>query len=217
MKILIADDHALFREGMRHVLKQLTDDVEIVEASDCTEALAAVDGHADIALVLLDLSMPGRDGFAALETLSREHLTLPIVVLSGSENRADMQRSLDGGAMGFIPKAASAAVMLSALRLVLAGGIYVPPELLQPGAATASVEPEPLPSLTQRQVDVLTGIVEGKRNKVIGADLGLSEATVKAHVSAVFKALGVTSRTQAVRAAERLHLTAQPKRGQTLR
>jgi DNA-binding NarL/FixJ family response regulator len=217
MKILIADDHALFREGMRHVLKQLTDEIEIVEASDCREALAAADTHTDIALVLLDLSMPGLDGFAALETLSREHPALPIVVLSGSENRADMQRALDAGAMGFVPKSASAPVMLSALHLVLAGGIYVPPELVQPGPAAASVKPESLPSLTPRQVDVLTGIIEGKRNKVIGAELGLSEATVKAHVSAVFKALGVTNRTQAVRAAERLRLGSNARRGQPLR
>jgi DNA-binding NarL/FixJ family response regulator len=207
LKILLADDHALFREGMRHVLRQLADDVEIVEASDCAQALEAVDSNGDIALVLLDLSMPGADGFAALETLTREHLALPIVVLSGSESRTDMQRALDTGAMGFIPKSASGAVMLSALRLVLAGGIYVPPELVQSAPSAASMPvPPPSPALTPRQLDVLAGVVEGKRNKVIGAELGLSEATVKAHISAVFKALGVNNRTQAVRAAERMRL-----------
>ena len=207
MKILVADDHALFRAGMRHVLRQLADDVEIVEAANCAEALDAVGSNSDIALVLLDLSMPGRDGFAALETLSREHLALPIVVLSGSESRTDMQRALDTGAMGFIPKSATAPVMLSALRLVLAGGVYVPPELVQPDPANANVVPVvPAPALTPRQLDVLAGVIEGKRNKVIGAELGLSEATVKAHISAVFKALGVNSRTQAVRAAERMRL-----------
>jgi len=207
VKILLADDHALFREGMRHVLRQLTDGVEIIEASDCAQALDAADAHEDIALVLLDLNMPGRNGFAALETLSREHLTLPIVVLSGSENRADMQRALEGGAMGFIPKSATAAVMLSALRLVLAGGVYVPPELVQPGEAEAAPTPtESRPALTPRQIDVLARVVEGKRNKAIGVELGLSEATVKAHITAVFKALGVTNRIQAARAAERLRL-----------
>ena len=108
MKILLADDHALFREGMRHVLIELDRDVQIVEASDCAHALEAVEAHPDISLVLLDLSMPGAGGFAALEVLTREQLTLPIVVLSGSENRADMQRALESGAMGFIPKSATA-------------------------------------------------------------------------------------------------------------
>jgi DNA-binding NarL/FixJ family response regulator len=207
VKILLADDHALFREGMRHVLGQLTDGVEIVEASDCAQALEAVDSHDDIALVLLDLNMPGRNGFAALETISREHLALPIVVLSGSENRADMQRALEGGAMGFVPKAATAPVMLSALRLVLSGGVYVPPELVQSGAGEPATHPiESKPALTPRQIDVLARVVEGKRNKVIGNELGLSEATVKAHVTAVFKALRVTNRIQAARAAERLRL-----------
>jgi DNA-binding NarL/FixJ family response regulator len=207
LKILVADDHALFRAGMRHVLKQLANDVEIVEASDCAQALDAVESTGDIALVLLDLGMPGPDGFAALETLTRRHLALPIVVLSGSESRFDMQRALDTGAMGFVPKSATAPVMLSALRLVLAGGVYVPPELVQSAPADVRiVPPAPAPTLTPRQLDVLAGVVEGKRNKVIGAELGLSEATVKAHVSAVFKALGVNNRTQAVRAAERMRL-----------
>jgi DNA-binding NarL/FixJ family response regulator len=207
LKILVADDHALFREGMRHVLSQLADDVEIVEANDCAQALDAVESNGDIALVLLDLSMPGPHGFAALETLTREHPALPIVVLSGSENRTDMQRALDTGAMGFVPKSATAPVMLSALRLVLAGGVYVPPELVQAAPAEVNISaPPPAPILTPRQLDVLAGMFEGKRNKVIGAELGLSEATVKAHISAVFRALGVNNRTQAVRAAERMRL-----------
>lgn len=207
MKILVADDHALFRAGMRHVLRQLADNIELVEASDCVQALETVASHGDIALVLLDLGMPGSDGFAALETLTREHPALPIVVLSGSESRFDMQRALDTGAMGFVPKSATAPVMLSALRLVLAGGVYVPPELVQAPPADVRIAPAvPAPALTPRQLDVLAGVVEGKRNKVIGAELGLSEATVKAHISAVFKALGVSNRTQAVRAAERMRL-----------
>jgi DNA-binding NarL/FixJ family response regulator len=214
MKVLLADDHALFREGMRHVLSGLADGVEIVEASDCEQALEAADAHDDIALVLLDLNMPGRGGFAALETLSREHLALPIVVLSGSESRTDMQRALEAGAMGFIPKSSTAPVMLSALRLVLAGGVYVPPELVQSGAGEPAIPlTENKPALTPRQIDVLARVVEGKRNKVIGNELGLSEATVKAHVTAVFKALGVTNRIQAARAAERLRL--KPTGGKT--
>ena len=201
MKILLADDHTLFREGMRHVLTLLADDVEIVEAGNCAQALEAVADNGDVTLVLLDLHMPGRDGFAALDTLSRRYPALPIVVLSGSEHHADMRRALDNGAMGFIPKSATAPVMLGALRLVLAGGVYVPPALLQPGTNNA-----PALALTPRQIEVLTRVIEGKPNKIIAAELDLTEATVKAHVTAVFKALDVTNRTQAARAAERLGL-----------
>ncbi|HKW37635.1 MAG TPA: response regulator transcription factor [Burkholderiales bacterium] len=200
MKILIADDHTLFREGMRHVLVRLADEVQIVEAGDCAQALKAVEDHADIALVLLDLHMPGRDGFAALDTLSRRHPALPIVVLSGSESQAEMRRALDNGAMGFIPKSATAQVMLSALRLVLSGGVYVPPALVRSDAGARA------PALTPRQIDVLSRVIEGKPNKIIAGELALTEATVKAHISAVFKALDVTNRTQAARAAERMGL-----------
>jgi two-component system, NarL family, nitrate/nitrite response regulator NarL len=201
VKILLADDHTLFREGMRHVLALLADDVAIVEAGDCVQALRAVEDNSDITLVLLDLHMPGRDGFAALDTLSRDYPVLPIVVLSGSENHADMRRALDNGAMGFIPKSATAPVMLSALRLVLSGGVYVPPALVQTGTGDTSA-----PVLTPRQIEVLVRVIEGKPNKIIAAELDLTEATVKAHVTAVFKALNVTNRTQAARAAERMGL-----------
>lgn len=206
MKILLADDHVLFREGMRHVLAQLGEDVEIVEAGDCAQTLAAIDAHADFTLVLLDLDMPGEGGFAALDTLSEQHAALPIVVLSGSEERRDMRRALDGGAMGFIPKSATAPVMLSALQLVLAGGVYVPPALL--GGNTGEVA-KSAAELTPRQLEVLDKMTEGKPNKIIAAELGLTEATVKAHVTAVLKTLNVTNRTQAVRAGER----ARPKSG----
>ena len=205
MKILIADDHALFREGMRHVLVQLGEDTAIIEAGDYAEVVQQAQAHRDIGLALLDLHMPGKDGFAALDTLSRQFPMLPIVVLSASENRADMQRALDAGAMGFIHKAATAPVMLSALRLVLSGGIYVPPALVQTGAEMPSPAPSSgAASLTPRQLDVLKHVIEGRANKVIAAELGLTEATVKAHITAVFKALKVTNRTQAALAAERL-------------
>lgn len=200
MKILITDDHALFREGMRHVLTQLGDDVTLIEAGDCAQALTLVETHPDITLVLLDLHMPGRNGFAALETLTHQHSALPIVVLSGSDDRSDMRRALDGGAMGFIPKSATAAVMLSALKLVLAGGVYVPPEMIHAGGDGAAA------GLTPRQLDVLARVIEGKPNKVIAEELDLTEATVKAHITAVFKALSVTNRTQAARAAQQLGL-----------
>lgn len=201
MKILIADDHALFRAGVRHAIGQLSGEVEPIEAENCAEALAAVERHTDIALVLLDLHMPGRNGFVALETLSRQDPTLPIVVVSASDDRSDMRRALDSGAMGYIPKSVPTAVLLNALRLVLSGGIYVPPEMIEWDRPPIGDAP-----LTARQLDVLARIIEGKPNKVIARELELSEATVKAHVTAVFKALNVTNRTQAVSAVQRLGL-----------
>lgn len=209
MKILLADDHTLFRAGMRHVLAQLAQEVEIVEAADCAQALQAVATHDNVSLVLLDLHMPGRDGFAALEVFSSQYPALPIVVLSASEDRADMRRALDGGAMGFIPKSATAPVLLNALHLVLAGGMYIPPALLQAPTTTempaASMTAQTL-GLTPRQLDVLALVIEGLSNKVIAAELEVSEATVKAHITAVFKALKVSNRTQAALAMERMGL-----------
>ncbi|MDH4175798.1 MAG: response regulator transcription factor [Aquincola sp.] len=203
MKILIADDHALFREGMRHVLLRLGEGVEVIEAGNFDQLMSAVGANPDLALVLLDLHMPGPGKFAALQALAERYPALPVVVLSGSEERTDMQRALAGGAMGFIPKAATAPVMLSALRLVLSGGVYVPPEMVQAhGVGEGAAGSEAL--LTPRQIEVLARVIEGKPNKIIASDLGLSEATVKAHVTAVFRALNVSNRTQAARAAERL-------------
>jgi len=209
MKILLADDHTLFRAGMRHVLAQLAVDMEIIEASDCDQALQAVESHHDVSLVLLDLQMPGRDGFAALDVFSQNYSTLPIVVLSASESRNDMRRALDHGAMGFIPKSATAPVLLQALRLVLAGGIYVPPALLQTPVSNDTPDATQTAQtlgLTPRQLDVLALVIEGLSNKVIAAELGVSEATVKAHATAVFKALKVSNRTQATLAMERMGL-----------
>lgn len=146
---------------MRHVLALLADDVAMVEAGDCAQALRAVESDSEISLMLLDLNMPGRDGFAALETLSQRYPALPIVVLSGSESCADMQRALNNGAMGFIPKSAKAAVMLSALRLVLAGDVYLPPALVQPGAPSLG-SPTSDTLLTPRQIEVLARVIEGR-------------------------------------------------------
>lgn len=212
MKILIADDHALFREGMRYVLAQLAEQVAIMEAGNGVETLQALDAHQDIGLVLLDLGMPGGDGFSALERLSRQYPALPVVVLSASEQRLDMQRALDLGAMGFIPKSATAPVMLSALRLVLSGGIYVPTALARAHPCEPAAEPDPPSALTARQREVLGYVIEGKPNKIIAAELDLTEATVKAHITAVFKALKVRNRTQAALAATRLGLAAAKRK-----
>ena len=205
MKILLADDHSLFRAGLRHLLAQLEDgeSVEIEEAEDHAAVVEVLEQHTDIALVLLDLRMPGVDGIAALEALRQRYPSLPVVVMSASDDRTDMQRSLDKGALGFIPKSTRPAVILNALRLVLSGGVYVPPALVQGIPMPPATDATPARQLTQRQSAVLALIVEGKSNKVIAATLGLTEATVKAHVTAVFKALGFTNRLQAIIAGKR--------------
>lgn len=210
MKILLADDHALFREGIRLVLAQLAPDVEIIEAGSRAAILEQAAAHDDLGLLLLDLDLGGEDGFGALELLSRRYPMLPVVVLSASDRRADMQRALAGGAMGFIPKSATVPVMLGALRLVMAGGVYVPPALVA-GDAAAGPAPNGI-KLTPRQRDVLELLIAGKSNKAIAAELGLTVATVKAHVTAAFKALNVASRTQAMLAADRLGIGPTPTR-----
>ena len=207
MKILLVDDHSLFRAGLRHVLRQLNERIEIVEAESCKQALKAIEDRCDFALALLDLHMHGDDGFVALTAISRESPTLPIVVLSASESRADMRRALDGGAMGFIPKSTAVPVMLNALRLVLAGGIYIPPDLLRTRDEPTGIEATPpVGELTVRQLDVLNLVLDGKTNRAIATELNLSEATVKAHITAVLKTLRVANRTQAALAVERLHI-----------
>ena len=206
MKILVADDHAMFRDGLRYVLARLGD-VEILEAKDCAQALTLVGSRSDLDLILLDLAMPGMDGLAGLHALRVCRPSVPVVILSGSEEPADVRRALDRGAMGFIPKSSSSSVMLGALRLVLSGGVYLPPAFLEHSQSgrsqTAAPSIETL-GLTPRQHDVLRLLGKGQSNKEIARVLGLAEGTVKLHISAILRALGVGSRTRAVIAAARL-------------
>jgi DNA-binding NarL/FixJ family response regulator len=207
MKILIADDHALFREGLRHILMQLDRDVTVLEAANHDATAKLLAQHQDADLALVDLNMPGREGTEALSELLAGSPTVPVVVLSASEHRRDMRRALDAGAMGFIPKSETAHVMLSAVRLVLSGGVYIPPALVK-GEMSAAPDGG-AGELTPRQRDVLERLIQGKPNKEIGRELGLSEATVKVHVTAIFRTLNVSNRTQAARAAESLRLFAR--------
>jgi DNA-binding NarL/FixJ family response regulator len=206
MKILVVDDHALIREALRGVIGELRSDAVILDASDCSEAMRlAAANAAELELILLDLGLPDGDGFEILAELRARYPAVAVVVLSATKDRESVIRSLDLGALGFIPKSATRAVMMSALQLVFAGGIYVPPEILlrehdahpTNSIATKAVSPFDL-GLTDRQVDVLALMMQGKSNKAICRDLGLAEATVKNHVTAVLKALKVTNRTEAV-------------------
>ncbi|HKQ30198.1 MAG TPA: response regulator transcription factor [Burkholderiales bacterium] len=196
MKIIVADDHALFRDGLRHILKQLDDGVIIVEAGDHASALALATQHPDADMVLFDLKMPGEEPLMALKAMIAQSSTTPVVVLSASEDISQVREALDAGAMGFIPKHESARVMLSAIQLVLSGGIYVPPMLMK------SDSPAVGSPLTPRQLNVLKCLVQGKSNKEIGRELGLSESTVKSHLAAIFRCLNASNRTEAVHIAE---------------
>ena len=203
MKIILADDHALFRDGMRHLLQQLGDDVTVLEAATYKEARGLLLQHPDADLALIDLNMP-RDGVdETLVSLLAANRTVPLVVLSASEDHHDIRRALDAGAMGFIPKSETAHVMLSALRLVLSGGLYVPPVMLN----KELVSDAPGVALTPRQRDVLRLLVAGQSNRQISVELGLSEATVKVHVTAIYRTLNVNSRMQAVKSAVALGFT----------
>ena len=211
MKILVIDDHVLMREALRGVLKELNADATVLEAPDCGQAMGLVVEHPDLALILLDLNLPDRDGFAVLAELRQRYPAISVVVHSGFHDRANVVRALDLGALGFIPKTARREVMISALNLVFSGGIYIPPEILvrqhpsAPGQAgpTRPVADRPGMSpadlgLTERQIEVLALMMQGKSNKAICRMLDLAEPTVKNHVTAILKALNVTNRTEAV-------------------
>jgi DNA-binding NarL/FixJ family response regulator len=210
VKILVVDDHALIREALRGVLKELKRDATLLEASSCGQAMEIVAANADLALVLLDLNLPDRDGFSVLAELGERYPALSVVVLSGQQDRESVVKALDLGALGFIPKSGQRDVMVGALQLVFAGGIYIPPEILardkpsaaepgETGAAPSRSKASPSDlGLTERQIEVLALMMQGKPNKAICRILNLAEPTVKNHVTAILKALDVSNRTEAV-------------------
>ena len=210
MRILLVDDHALFRDALAHVLEGLAEHVTVVHAATTPEALAVAGHYEDLDLILLDLYLPGSDGTAVLAQLREVAMTVPVVMLSASDKPQDVRRTLDAGAAGYIPKTASSQEMLDALQRVLEGDIYVPATLL---AAMSSLDGQQAPSngnatglLTDRQLEVLKLLGQGLSNKGIANRLDLTEGTVKLHVSALMRALGARNRTEAVMAAERTGL-----------
>ncbi len=194
MKVILADDHALFREGMRHLLLRLDDEVAVLEADCHDAALKLLSDNPDADLALVDLHMPGREDLSGLVEVLDHAQTVPVVVLSGSENLDEIHQVIKAGAMGFIPKHEHAEVMLCALHLVLSGGVYVPPMLM---SSSTSSHPHQA-KLTPKQIEVLQQLSKGYSNKEIGKNMNVSEATVKCHTSAIFRELEVGSRTQAV-------------------
>jgi DNA-binding NarL/FixJ family response regulator len=219
MKILLVDDHALFRDGMRYVLQQLPEEVEIMEAGDFAEGLKLATQHPELDLALLDLNMPGSEGPISIRYFHQRYPHIPVVVVSGEEGRSYMEKVMNYGAMGFISKSSTAAVMLGALNLVLSGGVYIPPQMLRQHGALPEEEDDGEQhvadrrslntndyGLTQRQMQVLAYLAQGLSNKQIAESINLAEGTVKIHVAAVYQALRVNNRMEAVRMAEKLGL-----------
>ncbi|WP_349815885.1 response regulator transcription factor [Curvibacter sp. CHRR-16] len=194
MKILVVDDHALVREGLHQVLKGLDESVEVLQAQRCDQAFALAAQHSDIDLVLLDYHMPDMNGLQALEVFGQEHPELPIIVISGTDSTHAIRQMLQVGASGFVSKSSMSDELLTAVRTVLQGDIYEPPELLN------SDHQE---NLTQRQIKVLQLLLDGLSNKDIAERLFISEETVKSHVAAILRHFDVQNRTQAVVAAAR--------------
>lgn len=196
MKILIVDDHPLFRAGFHAVLEQSALEAGVLSVSSVPEALQALQKDADIGLVLLDIHLRGDDGFAALKVIGERFPTTACIMISGDEQQSIAARAVADGASGFIPKSFTADEMIAAIRKVLAGEVFVP-------ETTDLTTPQQPNGLTLRQLEVISMLGRGFSNKEIARALDVAERTVKAHVSAVFEALNVRNRTQAVLVAQR--------------
>lgn len=219
LQVLLADDHVLFRDGMRYVLQQLSDQVDIICAGDFAETIRQAIAHPGIDLALIDLNMPGSDGVASIRIFNQQFPGIPLVVVSGSEQRADIECVMEYGAMGFISKMSSGKMMVNALRIVLDGGIYFPPQLadtviepVQTEIDRSSLLTSKL-GLTKRQLEALQYLSEGLSNKEIANKMNLAEGTIKVHVAAAYQVLQVSSRLDAVRKAQQLGLIALAREG----
>ena len=237
MKVLLVDDHPLILSALQSVIQGLGDDVTVVGAASAAQARTALAQDEAYDLVLLDLSLGDADGFEVLVELRAAYPALPVVVVSASDRTSDVIRAIDLGAMGFVPKRSSNDMLFDALRMVMSGGLYVPPmmlgleapssdeidtvpDVMRPGNVAAGGGHAPPPTtlqsigLTPRQGEVLGLLLQGKPNKLIARELNVSVETVKDHVAAVLRALGVNSRTQAVLAVSQMQQqAAQQNRG----
>ncbi|MBE9558425.1 MAG: response regulator transcription factor [Proteobacteria bacterium] len=213
MRILVADDHQLFRSGLSLLLSNIYDDVTVVEAVDIETALARIDSEKPFDLVLLDVAMPGMEGMVGLRLIVERIPETPVVMLSAIENSEDVFRAIRMGARGYILKSSSEHVLEHAISLAMSGETYIPSgifmdrqgHLVTPGSPVVNdYDPaNPLNQLTVRQRDVLARMMDGSPNKEIARELGLLESTVKAHVKAILKKLGAANRTQASMIASR--------------
>ncbi|MGD9387856.1 MAG: response regulator transcription factor [Gammaproteobacteria bacterium] len=213
-RIIVADDHPLFREALQQALSPVMPGVSFLEADSFDSLQSTVASCDDADLVLLDLEMPGAQGFSVLTWLRTQHPALPVVLVSATSDAGVMRRAVDLGAAGFIPKSSTVDTISEAITAVLEGEIWLPEAALALDDAQLSADNElarRVASLTPQQFRVLDMLADGLLNKQIAAELEVSEATVKAHVTAIFRKLGVRSRTQAAVAARRIESTARPQ------
>lgn len=202
LTIIIADDHPLVREALGQALRQAMNGVAVIGAANLDEARAALDARESVDLLILDLDMPGMDGFAGLASVRASYPAVPVAIVSSTREPAVMRRAIEFGAAAFVPKSAALETIASALQSVLDGEVWLPPEMMGEDAGTVPDDfARRVSELTPQQLRVLTLLSQGKLNKQIAHELSVGEATVKAHVTAILKKLGVRSRTQAVIAA----------------
>ena len=202
MKILVADDHALVRDGLKPFLCELDPDTSILDAANLDEAVRIAKASAKLALILLDLKMPGMDGARGIEILHRIHPGVPVVILSGHVERQDVLAAVRAGASGYIPKTVSGPALVNALRLVLSGESYLPSSiLLDSGVAPPPADVSPLSTLSPREQEILGFLIEGQTNKEIARRLDLQEITIKIHLRNAYRKIGAVNRAQAVRIA----------------
>jgi two-component system nitrate/nitrite response regulator NarL len=205
LRIVFADDHRLVREALAPFIQRLAPTVRLDEASTVDEAVSLLENNNQCDLILLDLNMPGMDGFEGFNRLQHVAPDTPIAVLSGSIDPSDVSQALAHGAAGYIPKTTAGTTLVNALQIILAGEIYVPPALMtaqaaRGGGATGAREARTVP-LADRQMDVLKALAEGLTNKEIARRLGIAEITVKVHLQSIYRKLGVSNRTEALAAA----------------
>ena len=201
MKILIVDDHALFRAGLRMLLAAIGRNICCIEASDVNEALALIALHPDLALCLLDLSLKNESGFDAKHQIKTSAPTVAVVEVSGADDSATIRNCIDAGAMSFIPKSVPPEVLTQALQHVLGGAVYLPEQIVSVMEETQQRAP-----LSPRQMQVLQCLSRGLPTKLIARELELSEHTIKEYIALIFQALGARNRTEAVIKASRLRL-----------
>lgn len=210
--LLIADDHPLFREALKGAVARGIGQAQIHEADSARALFALIERQPDADLLLLDLHMPGAEGFGALVHLRGLYPQLPVVVVSAHEEASVMRRAMDHGAAGFIPKSANSETLIQAISAVLDGELWLPTAIDEvPGVSDQEADiAARIRDLTPQQLRVLGMLAEGLLNKQIGYELGVSEATVKAHMTAILRKLGASNRTQAVVLASQLTLKPQP-------
>ena len=208
MKVLIADDHALFRDGLAMRLEEIDPEIILHQAGTFSQALKILDKETDMDMVIADLDMPDMKWEEGMEELKKKSPNMNLVVISASEDIRNIRKVLSNGIKGYIPKRSDPKVMHNALKLILDGGTYIPPALIENGSenATGNGRRSNGKTLTNRQSQVLDLIAQGKSNKQIAYEMGVSEATVKLHINALLRSLKVNNRTQAVVTAQKMGL-----------